>query len=325
MLFPNGMEHATEFIDHLFGASVQMACSAVITQSAPQTQDFIQTGCSQCLNIWKCLQKTRVVAHDRRHLGLLQHDFGQPHPVRVAGVLPRQIMAAMLAPRQWRSNSNSSRCAPTAAMTPPASSSPPSRSAARWHFLGSLALGRFFDTVGRKPMMEPTAPPSCPIEEWAGPCTSPSPASAPLSQRSTGPTTPPRPALKQEPATTGPVGDAGFANPIVVPASRLVQGANVLAVEVHQSSPTSSDLAFDLAMTGAAPITDIEKSLAADAPVLVIDADSGRVLATLAKRHDDGFFERVLTAALHSTYRLHVRWAEGTEVVMESTANGLGN
>lgn len=37
---------------------------------------------------------------------------------------------------------------------------------------------------------------------------SPSPASAPLSTRSSGPTTPPRPANKQEPATSGPVGDS---------------------------------------------------------------------------------------------------------------------
>ena len=36
---------------------------------------------------------------------------------------------------------------------------------------------------------------------------SPSPASAPPSGRSSGPTTPPRPAAIQEPATTGPVGD----------------------------------------------------------------------------------------------------------------------
>ncbi len=36
---------------------------------------------------------------------------------------------------------------------------------------------------------------------------SPSPASAPLSQRSSGPTTPPRPAQIQEPATSGPAGD----------------------------------------------------------------------------------------------------------------------
>jgi cell division protein FtsL len=36
---------------------------------------------------------------------------------------------------------------------------------------------------------------------------SPSPASAPLSRRNTGPTTPPRPAETKEPATSGPVGD----------------------------------------------------------------------------------------------------------------------
>ena len=40
---------------------------------------------------------------------------------------------------------------------------------------------------------------------------SPSPASAPSSGRTTGPTTPPRPAIIQEPATTGPVGDGQVA------------------------------------------------------------------------------------------------------------------
>ena len=41
---------------------------------------------------------------------------------------------------------------------------------------------------------------------------SPSPASAPLSRRTTtGPATPPRPAIIQEPATTGPVGDGQVA------------------------------------------------------------------------------------------------------------------
>jgi len=42
---------------------------------------------------------------------------------------------------------------------------------------------------------------------------SPSPASAPPSGRkTTGPTTPPRPALVQEPATSGPVGDGQIAS-----------------------------------------------------------------------------------------------------------------
>jgi cell division protein FtsL len=40
---------------------------------------------------------------------------------------------------------------------------------------------------------------------------SPSPASAPSPGRTTGPTTPPRPAIIQEPATSGPVGDGQVA------------------------------------------------------------------------------------------------------------------
>lgn len=36
----------------------------------------------------------------------------------------------------------------------------------------------------------------------------------------------------------------------VVPASLLVAGANLLAVEVHQVSATSSDLSFDLELVG---------------------------------------------------------------------------
>ncbi len=40
---------------------------------------------------------------------------------------------------------------------------------------------------------------------------SPSPASAPSSGRTTGPTTPPRPAIIQEPATSGPVGEGQVA------------------------------------------------------------------------------------------------------------------
>ena len=38
----------------------------------------------------------------------------------------------------------------------------------------------------------------------------------------------------------GPLGDAGYANPIVVTASNLIQGMNVLAVEVHQVTSAAS-------------------------------------------------------------------------------------
>src|SRR5712672_4020157 len=39
-------------------------------------------------------QEAQVVGNDRRNLRLLQHDLGQPDPVRIAGSLPRQIVAA---------------------------------------------------------------------------------------------------------------------------------------------------------------------------------------------------------------------------------------
>ena len=45
-------------------------------------------------------------------------------------------------------------------------------------------------------------------------------------------------------SATSPIGDAGFIGPVTLPANNLVQGANVLAVEVHQitSATTSSGL-----------------------------------------------------------------------------------
>ena len=51
--------------------------------------------------------------------------------------------------------------------------------------------------------------------------------------------------------------------------------------------------------------------------VLVVATPSQQVLATLARRHDDGFFEQALTSALTSPYQLHVRWGDGSVVVMD--------
>ena len=49
-------------------------------------------------------------------------------------------------------------------------------------------------------------------------------------------------------SAVGPVGDAGFLNPIVIPAASLVSGANVLAVEVHQI--TSDAISSGIVLTG---------------------------------------------------------------------------
>jgi hypothetical protein len=50
---------------------------------------------SQSGALVKTLQKALVIGNHARHLGLLEHDFGQPDPVRVAGVLPGQVVPAV--------------------------------------------------------------------------------------------------------------------------------------------------------------------------------------------------------------------------------------
>jgi len=57
-------------------------------------------------------------------------------------------------------------------------------------------------------------------------------------------------------AATGPIGDAGFANLIVVPASGLLQGMNVLAVEVHQAAPVTSSSGIVLTGGGLALVEE---------------------------------------------------------------------
>ena len=63
--------------------------------------------------------------------------------------------------------------------------------------------------------------------------------------------------------------------------------------------------------------TSVRAFIPGAAQVLVVTPSTQRVLATLAKRHEDGFFERVLSSALKTPYQLHVRWADGNESVIE--------
>ena len=51
--------------------------------------------------------------------------------------------------------------------------------------------------------------------------------------------------------------------------------------------------------------------------VLVVATPSQRVLATLAMRDEAGCFERQLSSALQTPYQLQVRWADGSDAVLE--------
>lgn len=70
----------------------------------------------------------------------------------------------------------------------------------------------------------------------------------------------------------GPVGDAGYANPIVVPAGSLVQGVNVLAVEVHQV--TSATTSSGIVLTGGG-LTLVEEGPVGGAPPINLARQPG--------------------------------------------------
>ncbi len=63
--------------------------------------------------------------------------------------------------------------------------------------------------------------------------------------------------------------------------------------------------------------TSIRAFLPGAEQVLVLASGSGKVLATLALRNPEGFFERVLSAALKVPYQLQVRWQDGSESLLE--------
>jgi 1,4-alpha-glucan branching enzyme len=63
--------------------------------------------------------------------------------------------------------------------------------------------------------------------------------------------------------------------------------------------------------------TSVRAFLPGAAQVLVVATPSQKVLATLALRHPDGFFERVLSSALRTRYELHVRWRDDSTSVIE--------
>ena len=59
-------------------------------------QDIVDRRIGQRADVRKALHETLVVRQHRRDLRLLQHDLGDPHAIRRAIVLPRQVVPAVL-------------------------------------------------------------------------------------------------------------------------------------------------------------------------------------------------------------------------------------
>ena len=69
---------------------MEIASAAVVPQSFPETQDIIDTGGGECLDIGKADCETLEVGDDGSHRGLLQHDFAEPDSVGILLLSPRQ-------------------------------------------------------------------------------------------------------------------------------------------------------------------------------------------------------------------------------------------
>ncbi|SOZ15051.1 conserved hypothetical protein [Cupriavidus taiwanensis] len=90
-------EAAAVLADHLHGAAVQVARARVIAQPGPQRHHLVGRRGRQVLHRGQLRDEALEVVDHRADLGLLQHDLGQPDAVRIAGVLPRQVVPAVLA------------------------------------------------------------------------------------------------------------------------------------------------------------------------------------------------------------------------------------
>src|SRR5690606_18330558 len=74
---------------------MQVARARIVAKTAPVLQHLVLRSLRQAGDIGEAADETLVVADDGGDLRLLQHDLGHPDGVRVARVLPWQVVAAV--------------------------------------------------------------------------------------------------------------------------------------------------------------------------------------------------------------------------------------
>ncbi len=81
--------------DHNLRGLLQVACAGVVTQARPQVQHFVFRCGGQGLDRRQRGHEPVEVVEHGAHLGLLQHDLRNPHPVGCDALLPGQVMATV--------------------------------------------------------------------------------------------------------------------------------------------------------------------------------------------------------------------------------------
>src|SRR5437773_9933419 len=97
-LSPPRRKFASVFCDDLLRGLLQVARAAVITKAGPQPQHFLFRRSGERVEIGEAFEKPFVIGNPRGDTRLLQHDFRQPHAIRVARAAPGQVALEMAEP-----------------------------------------------------------------------------------------------------------------------------------------------------------------------------------------------------------------------------------
>ena len=91
---------AAVFLHDLPRRLLQVAGAGVIAEALPKLVDFVRTRIGGGLDGGQFAHPAFPIRHDRLDLGLLEHDFGDPDGVGIAGAPPRQVAGVLRKPIQ---------------------------------------------------------------------------------------------------------------------------------------------------------------------------------------------------------------------------------
>src|SRR5690606_32923348 len=88
-------------LDDLARGETEVAGPRVVAEPGPVAQYLVEGRGGQVRDLRKRFHEAQVIGNDGSHLSLLQHDLGDPHAVRVAVLLPGQVLAPVhIEPRE---------------------------------------------------------------------------------------------------------------------------------------------------------------------------------------------------------------------------------
>ena len=86
---------ASVLFNDLLRRLLEITGAGIVTKAGPMAEHVIHRGRGERFHVWKALHKSFEVGDNRIDLGLLQHDFRNPHAVWVPVMMPGQVVPAV--------------------------------------------------------------------------------------------------------------------------------------------------------------------------------------------------------------------------------------